>query len=272
MPYIEEPYSPDKIENLKQYLECSKEQGEPEDFEIFVDTFKVVKRTNDTNRFENYANYMRPETKSVSVLIYDGTSPRNTKHTFILKEDKQTLSGADVDNRINEKLSTEKEKWESELLKKEHEKLKVDLADAETLIDELEEKLEISRNRKPDNTLGQVASVLLEGFVRRNPQMLAKIPGGEVLAGVFIEDNEEKTKLLNAAPEPDAKVSFKMEGEETKETLSEEDKASLSFIRQLNTTFNREQMTQIFLILDVFSKRPEDIEKTVQYLSEQSKS
>ena len=275
MPYIEEAYSPDKIENLKQYLECSKEQGEPEDFEIFVDTFKVVKRTNDTSRFENYSNYMRPETKSVSILIYDGTSPRNTKHTFILKDDKQALSGADVDNRINEKLSTEKEKWESELLKKDYEKLKIDLEESEKYVDELEEKLLAALGNKPRiNEMGlvEVASVLLEGFVRRNPQMLARLPGGEALAGAFMEDNEEKTKLLNAAPVADAKVSFKMEGEETNQTLSEEDKTSLDFIKQLNATFNREQMTQVFLILDVFAKRPEAIEKTVQYLSEQNKS
>ncbi|HTA62527.1 MAG TPA: hypothetical protein VK835_08725 [Bacteroidia bacterium] len=275
MPYIEEAYSPDKMENLLQYLQCSKEQGEPEDFEIWVDAFKVVKRTNDTDRFENYTNYMRPETKSVSILIYDGTSPRNTKHTFILKDDKQALSGLEINNRIDDRLKTEKEKWESELLKRDYEKLKIDYEESEKYVDELEEKLLLAIGNKPRiNEMGvvEVASVLLEGFVRRNPRMLAKLPGGEALAGAFIEDNEEKTKLLNAAPEPDAKVSFKMEGEETKETLSEEDKTSLEFIKQLNATFNREQMTQVFLILDVFAKRPEAIDKTVQYLSEQTKS
>lgn len=275
MPYIEEVYSPDKMDNLLQYLQCSKEQGEPEDFEIFVDTFKVVKRTNDINRFENYSNYIRPQTKSISVLIYDGASPRNTKHTFILKDDKQALSGVDIDNRINEKISTEKEKWEGDLLKKEYEKLKVDLEDAENQIDELEAKLALATGNKPRlNEMGlvEVASVLLEGFVRRNPQMLARLPGGEALAGAFMEDNEEKTKQLNAAPVADTKVSFKMEGEETKETLSEEDKTSLEFIKQLNATFNREQMTQVFLILDVFAKHPDRIDKTVQYLSEQTKS
>ena len=275
MPYIEEAYSPDKLDNLLQYLQSSKEQGEPEDFEIFVDTFKVVKRTNDTDRFENYSNYIRPQTKSISVLIYDGTSPRNTKHTFILKDDKQALSGVDIDSRINEKLTTEKERWEGDLLKKDYEKLKIDLEEAEVLIDELEAKLVLATGNKPRlNEMGlvEVASVLLEGFVRRNPQMLARLPGGEALAGAFIEDNEEKTKLLNAAPIADAKVSFKMEGEEAKETLSEEDKTSLEFIKQLNATFNREQMTQVFLILDVFAKHPNCIDKTVQYLSEQNKS
>ncbi|MEO8760131.1 MAG: hypothetical protein ABI388_03395 [Bacteroidia bacterium] len=275
MPYIEETYSPERMDNLLQYLQCSKEQGEPEDFEIFVDTFKVVKRTNDINRFENYSNYIRPQTKSISVLIYDGASPRNTKHTFILKDDKQALSGVDIDNRINEKISTEKEKWEGDLLKKEYEKLKVDLEDAEILIDELEAKLVLATGNKPRlNEMGlvEVASVLLEGFVRRNPQMLTKLPGGEALAGAFIQDNEEKQKLLDTPAEKEPKVSFTIEEDETPtETLSEEDKASLVFIKQLNGAFTREQMEKVFLILGTLAKTPADIETTIQFLAEQHK-
>ena len=273
MPYIEETYSQQKIDNLFQYLQSSKEQGEAEDYEIFVDSFKVVKRTNDVSRFESYANYIQPQTKTLTILIYDGTSPRNTKHVFKLKEDeKQTLSGLDIDNRITEKLQTEKEKWETELLKKEHETLKADLEQAHNYIDELEEKLELTKDKKfrmGDINVGEFASVVLEGIVRRNPQMLAKLPGGEALAGVFIEDNEEKQKLLNAAPEAEPKVSFKMKGEEnTENALSEEDKASLGFIKQLNEVFNREQMTNVMLILDVLAKTPDDIEKTIQFLSD----
>ena len=46
MPFINEKYSEQKIDNLYNYLQNSKEQGEAEDYEIFVDAFKVVKRTN----------------------------------------------------------------------------------------------------------------------------------------------------------------------------------------------------------------------------------
>ena len=101
-------------------MQNSKEQGEVEDYEIFVDAFKVVKRTNDLARFESYSNFIQPETKAVTIVIYDGTSPRNTKHIFTIKEDNTNgLSGLDVDTRIEEKLRSEKEKWETELLKKE---------------------------------------------------------------------------------------------------------------------------------------------------------
>ena len=125
MPFINEKYSEQKIDNLYHYLQSSKEQEEPEDYEIFVDAFKVVKRTNDLSRFESYSNYIQPETKSVTIVIYDGSSPRNTKHIFTIKEDNSNgLNGVDVDTRIEEKIRLEKEKWETDLLKKENEHLK----------------------------------------------------------------------------------------------------------------------------------------------------
>ena len=274
MPTSSTPFTQQKIDNLKQYLESNKEQGEAEDYEIFVDSLKVVKRTNDLSRFDNYTDYLLPQTESISILIYDGTSPRNNKHKFILRDTEkqaEALSGIEIDNRIVERIKTEKEKWDNELLRKEHEELIDDLAEAEDTIAELQEKLEVCRMQKGDTTFGEVASVVLEGFVRRNPEMLSKIPGGEALAGAFIQDNEEKQKLLNAPPsnEPEPKVSFKMEGEEEpKEVLSEDDKVSIGFLKQLKTAFSHEQMTQIFLMLDVFKKHPDSIDKNIQYLSD----
>ncbi|MHB8260468.1 MAG: hypothetical protein ACYDCN_08485 [Bacteroidia bacterium] len=287
---ITEPYNQQKVDNIFQYLQDNKEQGEPEDFEIFVDSFKVVKRTNDLTRFENYTNHIQPDTKSITISIFDGTSNRNTKHIFKLiedkkeekKEEKQTLSGAEIDNRMDERIKAERERWDNEQLRKEHEKLKKELEDSESYADQLEKDLVISQNRKPDTTFSEVAGVILEGVVRRNPQIVSQIPGGDALAGLIIKDNEEKQKLLEAPPQTEPKVSFKlketnnqstMKEPETKTTttqepLSEQDKASLVFIKQLNATFNREQLTKVFQLLDLLAKHPEDIDKNIQFLSD----
>ena len=266
MPYINEKYSEQKIDNLYNYLQNSKEQGEAEDYEIFVDAFKVVKRTNDLARFESYSHFLQPETKTLTIIIYDGTSPRNTKHVFTIKEDNTNgLSGMDVDSRIEEKLRSEKEKWETDLLKKENEKLKTDLAEAEAYIEELEEDADKAKDKKfrmGDVNVGEFASVVLEGFVRRNPQLLAKLPGGEALAGVIEQDNDEREKaLLDKSPEPE--VSFKKSGSAT-----EEEKSYLDFIKSLKDKFDHEQMTNVMLILDVLAKNPNDIDLTIQYLSD----
>lgn len=274
MPFINEKYSQQKIDNLYNFLQSSKEQGEAEDYEIFVDAFKVVKRTNDLTRFESYSNFIQPETKTLTIVIYDGTSPRNTKHIFSIKEDSTNgLSGVDVDTRIEDKIRLEKEKWETDLLKKENEKLKTDLAEAELYIEELEENAEKVKDKKfrmGDVNVGEFASVVLEGFVRRNPQMLAKLPGGEALAGVIEQDNEDREKALTEkTPEPE--VSFKKKETASEPTMSEEDKSYLEFIKSLKDKFDHEQMTNVMLILDVLSKRPTDIPLTIQYLADLNK-
>ncbi|MDO9186249.1 MAG: hypothetical protein Q7W13_09580 [Bacteroidia bacterium] len=270
MPFINEKYSEQKIDNLYNFLQSSKEQGEAEDYEIFVDAFKVVKRTNDLARFETYSNFIQPETKAVTIVIYDGTSPRNTKHIFTIKEDNTNgLSGVDVDTRIEEKLRSEKEKWETDLLKKENEKLKTELSEAEAYIEELEVNAEKAKDKKfrmGDVNVGEFASVMLEGFVRRNPQLLTKLPGGEALAGVIEQDNADREKaLLDKSPEPE--VSFKKSGSAT-DNLSEEEKSYLDFIKSLKDKFDHEQMTSVMLILDVLAKSPNDIDPTIQYLSD----
>ncbi len=274
MPFINEPYSAQKIENLFNFLQSSKDQGEAEDYEILVDAFKVVKRTNDLSRFDTYSNYIQPETKSLTIVIYDGTSPRNTKHVFNIKEEaKNGLSGMDVDTRIEEKIRLEKEKWETDLLKKENEKLKEELTEAEAYIAELEEKEEKAKDKKfrlGDVNVGEFASVVLEGFVRRNPQMLAKLPGGEALAGVIERDNEDREKALTETP-PEVEVSFKKKSATTEEALSEEDKTYLDFIKSLKNKFDHEQMTKVMLVLDVLSKHPEHLPLTLQYLSDLTK-
>jgi hypothetical protein len=270
MPFINEKYSQQKIDNLYNYLQSSKEQGEPEDYEIFVDAFKVVKRTNDLSRFETYSNYVQPETKSITIVIYDGSSPRNTKHIFTLKEENQSLNGLEVDSRIEDKIKVEKERWETELLKKENEKLRTELTEAEAYIEELEENIEKGKDKKfrlGDVNMGELASVVLEGMIRRNPQMLAKLPGGEALAGVIEQDNQDKERLLKEA-EPEPEVSFKKKENSSSDKLSEEDESYLNFIRQLKDKFDHEQMTSVMLILDVLSKSPNDIEPTIQFLAD----
>jgi hypothetical protein len=273
MPFINEKYSEQKIDNLYQFLQNSKEQGEPEDYEIFVDAFKVVKRTNDLSRFESYSNFIQPETKAVTIVIYDGTSPRNTKHIFAIKDDSTNgLNGLDVDTRIEEKLRIEKERWETNLLKQENEKLKTDLAEAEAYIEQLEDdadKVKDKKFRMGDVNVGEFASVMLEGFVRRNPQLLTKLPGGEALAGVIEQDNADREKaLLDKGSETE--VSFSKKSNNTQSALSEEEKSYLDFIKSLKDTFDNEQMNDVMSILDMLSKQPDTIKNTLQFVTNQN--
>jgi hypothetical protein len=274
MPFINEKYSEQKLDNLLNYLQSSKDQGEAEDYEIFVDAFKVLKRTNDLTRFESYTNFIQPETKTLSVVIYDGSSNRNTKHIFTLKEEATNgLSGFDVDTRIEDKLKVEKDRWESDLLKKECDQLKSDLHDAETYIEELEANAEKAKDKKfrvGDIDVAEFASVMLEGFVRRNPQMLVKLPGGEALAGIIVQDNKERENAITeTVPEPE--ISFQPKEAKSEPAMSDEDKSYLEFIKSLKNKFDHEEMTNVMLILDLLVKRTASIAPTVEFLTDLNK-
>ena len=82
------------------------------------------------------------------------------------------------------------------------------------------------------------------------------------MAGVIEQDKEEREKaLIDKSPEPE--VSFKKSGSAT-----EEEKSYLDFIKSLKDKFDHEQMTNVMLILDALAKSPNDIDPTIQYLSD----
>ena len=120
-----------------------------------------------------------------------------------------------------------------------------------------------------DVNVGEFASVMLEGFVRRNPQLLTKLPGGEALAGVIEQDNADREKaLLDKGTETE--VSFSKKSNNTQSALSEEEKSYLDFIKSLKDTFDNEQMNDVMSILDVLSKQPDTIKNTLQFVTNQN--
>ncbi|MBD0287452.1 MAG: hypothetical protein ICV79_18820, partial [Flavisolibacter sp.] len=64
----------------------------------------------------------------------------------------------------------EREKMQTELLRKDLEKMREELEDAESYIEQLEKKLEETRNSKvtAKENLGEVVSMALESMLRRN--------------------------------------------------------------------------------------------------------
>lgn len=269
MSVTNESYDQLKIEKLKLYLQTQAERSNPRYYEVFVDNLKAVHKTNDVADFDSFEDYMTEDTEKIRILIYstNSASPRNDQYTFRLKkaeEQKQTvtptLSGVDIENRIEEKLQTHRERWEHEALVKELEQTKQQLKESEEYAEKLETELNQFRNKKlhwGNVNLGELASVVVEGIVRRNPQMVAKLPGGEALAGIIEEDNKERANPANTISEG-TKVSFKMktgENEAEKVTLSEEEKGYLNFMRGIAESFEDEE---IIVLTQVINKLEED--------------
>lgn len=264
-----EAYDQLKIDKLKLYLQAQAEKGSPRYYEVFVDNLKAVHKTNDVAEFDSYEDYMTEDTDKIRILIYSTnmTSPRNDQYCYRMKkieEPKQqitvapALSGLEIENRIEEKLQTHRDKWEYDLLKKELEQTKKQLKEAEEYAGKLETEVAQFRGKKlhwGNVNLGELASVVVEGIVRRNPQMLAKLPGGEALAGIIEEDNK---KSVMTTPAVETEVSFKKKSNEVVQdavVLNDEEKGYLDFMRGVAESFDDEE---IILLTQVITKLEQD--------------
>lgn len=273
------PYNSERMNMLKQLLINNAESGKPTDYEIRVDDMKVVPRTNDVDHFDNHEEFVNEETRKVIVLIYDGTSRRNTQHTFLLKEEKKpqqqnTLSGIEVQKMVSEQLSRHKKEWERELLEKENADLKKKLEEADEFIGKQGaaiEKLKSGRKLE-DLQWGELLGIAGESLLRRNTHLIAKVPGMKGLAGIIEKDNTEPEKQIET-PKPEAEASYKMkeekpEPEKKEPEISREDKDRLNFLRQLQERFSEDELRQVLTLLNTLVDKPQAIEQTTVFAIE----
>jgi hypothetical protein len=199
------PYDQAKIQSHPhpitphQILLNSQQQGQPREYDIKVDELKVVQRTNDPEQFFRHEEFILPDTQSICITLYEGTSNRNSRHLFVLNEadnnkqdnNQQSLDG--IEKMLEAKMDKERQQWNLQLLQKENESLKQQLEDAEEYTEQLEGEITALKEKKFEagKNIGAVLSGAFEALVRNNPSMLKSIPGGEALAGLLTEDNRQ---------------------------------------------------------------------------------
>jgi hypothetical protein len=276
----QEKYDLVKIERLKHYLESAYEKGKPKFYEVFVDNLKAVDKTSDPEAFDEYLVYMGEDTRMVKVLIYTSTEncPRNDKFIYTV-----TSPDKERDERERQELSgIEREKMQTELLKKDLEKMREELDDAESYIEDLEKKLEETRNSKvtAKENLGEVVSMALEGMLRRNTHLLNGIPMlGQGLAGIVEQDNrrlEEAHNNSSTAIE-ERKATFKRVSNDEdvatfkpKQTVSKEDQETLNYFQTLRQAFSEPELLQVLDIISMLSSQRESIPSVLELLKEES--
>ena len=85
MAVTNDQYDQLKIDKLRHFLEDMAMKGHARSYEIFVDSLKVVPKTDDPKQFENYEYYMNENTEKVRILIYTSNlSPRNDQYCFMV--------------------------------------------------------------------------------------------------------------------------------------------------------------------------------------------
>ncbi len=271
MPVTNDVYDQLKIDKLRHFLEAQAEKGVAKPFEIFVDNLKVVPKTEDPKEFDTYEFYMNEDTEKVRILIYNSNlSPRNDQYCFMVQRNKaeKSLNGlGEIEGMIQEKLAARDREHEMTKLREELEAAKLELEETEEYAEKLEKEIQYLKENKyklGNINVGEFASVLLEGFVRRNPQMLTKLPMGDALAGFIEQDNRDKERLLSQPPAPEGKVKIE---KDTSPELSEEDKINLAFLRQIDGRFTPEQAQAFHAVIHAMVEEPTIIPDLVEFIN-----
>jgi hypothetical protein len=258
-------YRPQKIEIIRRLLERQAEKGTPMSYEISVDNFKVVMKSTDLSEFESYEDLVNKDTCSVCITLFETTAngETQTRYVFELPNKKSEsdanlekgLGEVEVNNRIKETISVERERWDKEQLSKELDATKHSLEEAEQYIEELENRLELLQ-LKPNHLgkldLGSLAIVALEGVLRKNPQWLGKVPGFRGLAGVITKENESGAET-KSSPTEDSEVSF-TKSEAAAPALSENEVRCLHLGKRIAKLFDHEEMVRLVQIIEELGK------------------
>jgi hypothetical protein len=260
-----EKYEQRKIDNLIQYLRLYSQKGQPIDYEILVDGFKAVRRTNDPDMFTMFENFVTADTRSIEVLLFTGSSNNNEKRIFYFGDEpkeKDGLNGLEVKSLVDEEVNRKLQAKEYEALKQENNNLKQHIADLESEVDELEKyNARLEAKQSPlNNFLGDVGSSLVESFIKRNPKLMATIPGGETLAGLLQQDNSE----TQDESQPESEVSFKPKGNAVT-TVSEE--AAIQFVNQLKAQFTKDEFDRIVVILQTLAADKSKIDLILNHVN-----
>jgi hypothetical protein len=278
MPFLEEPFNQNRIDTIKRYLQREKDKGRAKDYEIQIDGFKVVPRTNNIAEFEDYELELKSDSCNVSFLIFDGANTnRNTRYSLrllaasALPQSKNALNGTDeksVATLLKEKLEERDKEYELEKLHEKINDLTEQLSESEAWSAQLEQQVQELQNGQHKKVvgLGELAGYVLDGFVKRNPQILNKLPAGEALSGLLGLNDSTNVMPPNAPTE--ASFSKKTDSPQ----LTDDQKGWLEFGQQVQTTLNQTQTEHVFHILQHFKQQPELIPLVLDLLQQQNPS
>jgi hypothetical protein len=275
MAITQEKYDKHAIERLRHYLDQQHQAGQARYFEVFVDTMKVVGKTNNPDDFDSYQDYVTEGSREIKFKVYtcSATSPRNDQYVFLMRKEEteprvtkeETLSGLEINKRIHEQVSIERERWETEQMVKELHDTKELLEEAEKEIEELKAECERYKAKKlymGDVHFGEIASVMLEGIIRRNPKLLSVIPGGEGLAGLM-ETDATSNAGDKKQPTPDAHVSFSKC--ETTDTDPQRERR-LAVLTEIETVLPQTETEKVMTILLCLAHNPSQIDIVLDLL------
>lgn len=129
---IKEPYSRERLENLRNIVSRFRKNGKGKRYSIIVDGEMVIPKTDDPDQFDEYLDYVNHLTYYVEVRTYFGNSPNCNIYRFDLRENPSyhslngpaPLGAVEIQEKIQDALS--RQRLETDILLLEREKAQRD--------------------------------------------------------------------------------------------------------------------------------------------------
>lgn len=265
MPVTNDKFDQQKIDKLKHLLENMAGKGQPKPYEIYVDSLKVVPKTEDPKEFDSYEYYVNEDTEKIKVVIYNSNlTPRNEQFCFHVQQNKQekSLNGlGEIDNIIQEKLTAREREIHLANLKQELETTKQQLEEAEEYAEQLEEQLEEAKSNKYKLGSLDLVDLAMQGIGRlaeKNADLLSKVG----LEG-FATSNQ---KQIDVKPVEETQASFQRKTENSPQ-ITPEHLQYIPVLQQLDAAFDKSQFDIVMQILAKFSADPDSLTSVAELLN-----
>lgn len=243
MKTIRQTYSHNNLEMLRDSLFDKVQNGQQIKYSIMVDSIPAVHSTDNIDKFDDYLRYVDKSTKEIMFRIFPNPNNFNClKYIFEIATTKHEDSKINVQEIVAQQVERERHIMKieslSEKLSDEKDKvaqLKLEVSEKDIEIEKLQEGIEKLQNKgaSSNNTLGHVAGLAFEGFIKRNPNILNSIPGADGLAGALNDQNTTESS------EQKTEVQFK----------EQED----HFLAKLANAFSQTEYNKLFELIDLFA-------------------
>jgi hypothetical protein len=205
-------YDPAEVESIRMMLEAESKEGRPLFYEVKIDGFTRILKTNKVERFEELHNFLNEKTKELVISIFpDPNTNRKEWYKFKMGEQQESLNGLDMETKIGERMKQFEERFAMQRMEEKLSETEKKLEQAELYIEILEDKLEDSKT-KPNHLgsvdIGKFVGTTIKEIAVHHPRVLDDVPVLNGIARVIQEDMKNQPAQLSA-PSSEGAMSFK---------------------------------------------------------------
>lgn len=261
-------YDPSEIESIRMMLEAEAKEGRQLCFEIKVNGFTRVHKTNKVERFEELHNFLNENTKELVISVFpDANSNRKEWYKYKMNAVAESLNGNDMEAKISERMKQFEDKIAMQRTEEKLNDTEKKLEQAELYIDILEDKLE-EQKTKPNHIgafdLAKLASSTIEGIAVHYPKVLDKVPVLNGIAKVIQDENKARPAQLNGGFEGD--VSFKTKSKTEPEEI-EHDEAIKQLSDFIAEHFDQDQKQMLGAVIVALGENPSQLKTVAELLN-----